>query len=205
MLTRMASGGASGLPRRSLMTVSLALCAFFAFAHGCSSRTASSGAGSEAGTGGGAPQTASPAEASAKAAGQAPSGAATRERAPSDASSSADSSAQASPQPAPVEALSYEARLGKGVYRHYCQTCHGESGAGDGFNAFNLDPRPRDLSDPAFQSAKSDADLADAIRRGGAGVGLSALMPPWGHTLSAQQIADVILYVRSLRKPPAAS
>jgi mono/diheme cytochrome c family protein len=96
---------------------------------------------------------------------------------------------------------SYEMRLGKHVFQHYCQTCHGETGAGDGFNAFNLDPRPRDLSDPAFQSKKSDADLADAVRRGGSGVGLSPLMPPWGRTLSAQEIDQVVLYIRSLKKP----
>lgn len=101
---------------------------------------------------------------------------------------------------APVD--SYELRLGKGTYHHYCQTCHGETGAGDGFNAFNLDPRPRDLSDPAFQKKKTDVELADTIRRGGAGVGLSALMPPWGHTLSARQIDEVILSIRSLRKAP---
>ncbi|HSP93775.1 MAG TPA: cytochrome c [Thermoanaerobaculia bacterium] len=100
---------------------------------------------------------------------------------------------------APVD--SYELRLGKGIYGHYCQTCHGETGAGDGFNAFNLDPRPRDLSDPALQKKKSDAELADTIRRGGAGVGQSVLMPPWGHTLSARQIDEVILYLRALRKP----
>ena len=35
--------------------------------------------------------------------------------------------------------------MGQEIYRHDCQTCHGEGGAGDGFNAFNLDPRPRDL------------------------------------------------------------
>ena len=95
---------------------------------------------------------------------------------------------------------SYELRLGKGIFGHYCQTCHGETGAGDGFNAFNLDPRPRDLSDPALQKKKSDADLADAIRRGGSGVGLSPLMPPWGRTLSRAEIDQVVLYIRSLRK-----
>jgi mono/diheme cytochrome c family protein len=104
--------------------------------------------------------------------------------------------------PAPRPEASYELRLGKGIYARYCQTCHGETGAGDGFNAFNLDPRPRDLSDPALQKKKSDAELTDAVRRGGAGVGLSALMPPWGHTLSARQIGEVVLYVRSLGRKP---
>jgi mono/diheme cytochrome c family protein len=105
--------------------------------------------------------------------------------------------------PASAPPLSYEMRRGADVYRHYCQTCHGETGAGDGFNAFNLDPRPRDLSDPAFQGRKPDAELADTIRRGGSGVGLSALMPPWGRTLSEGQIRDVISYLRTLRRRPA--
>ena len=95
----------------------------------------------------------------------------------------------------------YELRIGKEIYGHYCQTCHGETGAGDGFNAFNLDPRPRDLSAPAFQKKKTDAELADAVRRGGAGVGLAAVMPPWGHTLSSRQIDQVVLYLRYLRAP----
>ena len=96
---------------------------------------------------------------------------------------------------------SYEAQLGHDVFTHYCATCHGDAGAGDGFNAYNLDPHPRDLSDPILQKTKTDADLGDTIRRGGSGVGLSSLMPPWGRTLSERQIAEVVLYVRSLRKP----
>jgi mono/diheme cytochrome c family protein len=112
-------------------------------------------------------------------------------------------------RPAPVKpaaakpkppAPSYELRLGRATFQHYCQTCHGETGAGDGFNAFNLDPHPRDLSDPKFQKAKTDADLADAIQRGGAGVGLSSLMPPWGKTLTREQVDQVVLYLRSLEK-----
>jgi mono/diheme cytochrome c family protein len=108
--------------------------------------------------------------------------------------------AAARPAAAAAPEEPYEMRLGKNIYAHYCQNCHGETGAGDGFNAFNLDPRPRDLSDPAFQKKKTDADFADAVRRGGTGVGLSPLMPPWGHTLSARQIDEVVLYLRALRK-----
>ena len=119
--------------------------------------------------------------------------------APSSTAAAAEAKA---PPPTPTPTLSYEARLGQEVYRHYCQTCHGETGAGDGFNAFNLDPKPRDLSDPAFQAKKTDADLEDTVRRGGSGVGLSALMPPWGRTLSDDEVHDVILFVRSLRRPP---
>jgi mono/diheme cytochrome c family protein len=113
---------------------------------------------------------------------------------------------QATPRTESPSSASYEVRLGRETYRHYCLTCHGDTGAGDGFNAFNLDPHPRDLSDPAFERRKTDADLVDVIRRGGSGVGLSALMPPWGHTLSPRQIQDVVLYVRFLgRSAPVAA
>ena len=124
-------------------------------------------------------------------------GACARKAAPTAVKAPA-ASATAALAPATAAPLPYEARLGKVTFTHYCQTCHGESGAGDGFNAFNLDPHPRDLSDPEFQKKKSDAELADAIQRGGAGVGLSALMPPWGHTLSARQIDELVLYLRTL-------
>ena len=99
--------------------------------------------------------------------------------------------------------LPYELRQGREVYQHYCRTCHGDTGAGDGFNAYNLDPHPRDLSDPAFQKAKTDADLKDVVRRGGLGVGLSALMPPYGHTLTPDQVDQVVGYLRTFKAPPA--
>jgi mono/diheme cytochrome c family protein len=101
---------------------------------------------------------------------------------------------------APRPPHAYELQLGKEVYQTYCAGCHGLTGAGDGFNAFNLDPRPRDLGDPALQKRKSDVDLADAIRRGGAGVGLTSLMPPWGHTIDERHINAVVLYIRSLHR-----
>ena len=99
----------------------------------------------------------------------------------------------------------YEMEIGKQTFHTYCAGCHGDTGQGDGFNAFNLDPHPRDLGDPAFQKSKSNADLADTIRRGGSGVGLSSLMPPWGHTLDARHVDAVVLYVRSLRRGPSAA
>lgn len=101
---------------------------------------------------------------------------------------------------APARPTQYQLQLGKSVFATYCAPCHGDTGAGDGSNSFNLDPHPRDLSDPAFQKKKTDADLKDVIERGGSGVGLSSLMPPWGRTLSREQIDQTILYVRTLRK-----
>ena len=84
----------------------------------------------------------------------------------------------------PTPDLGYNAREAQALYRHYCLNCHGGEGQGDGFNAYNLDPRPRSLADSAFQAQHYDADLLTAIRSGGGAVGLSTGMPPWGRTLN---------------------
>jgi mono/diheme cytochrome c family protein len=55
-----------------------------------------------------------------------------------------------------VPAAGYNVREGGVLFRHYCAVCHGGEGHGDGFNAYNLDPKPRDLADPAFQAQRSD-------------------------------------------------
>jgi mono/diheme cytochrome c family protein len=98
----------------------------------------------------------------------------------------------------PMPALGYNAREGAVVYRHYCSTCHGNEGHGDGFNAYNLDPKPRDLADPAFQSKRSDEDLVTVIRSGGGAAGLSTGMPPWGRTLSERKVRNVVDFLRTL-------
>ncbi len=98
----------------------------------------------------------------------------------------------------PIPDLGYNAREGRALYRHYCLNCHGDVGKGDGFNAFNLDPRPRSLADSTFQVQHSDSDLVTAIRSGGSAVGLSTGMPPWGRTLNERQIQNVVVYLRTL-------
>ena len=98
----------------------------------------------------------------------------------------------------PIPDLGYNAREGRALYRHYCLNCHGDGGEGDGFNAYNLDPRPRSLADSTFQAQHSDPDLVAAIRSGGGAVGLSTGMPPWGRTLNERQIRNVVDYLRSL-------
>ena len=47
-------------------------------------------------------------------------------------------------------------------------------------------------------SKLSDDDLLKTIKNGGASVGKSPLMPPWGASLNDDQIKDVIAYVRTL-------
>jgi mono/diheme cytochrome c family protein len=94
--------------------------------------------------------------------------------------------------------LGYNARQGKALFEYYCATCHGTAGRGDGFNSYNLDPKPQDLTDQKLQSQRSDDDLATVIRSGGGAAGLSTAMPPWGRTLTELQIRNLVVYVRLL-------
>lgn len=109
----------------------------------------------------------------------------------------ADSSGQASPA-SPVKVLSYEETRGAVVFGKYCAVCHGVEGKGDGFNAFNLDPHPRDFSDSTYMKALSDEQIVQTISGGGRSVNKSPLMPAYGWTLGKQQIRYLASYVRSL-------
>lgn len=99
----------------------------------------------------------------------------------------------------PVSDLPYNAREGRTVFLHYCAPCHGEGGHGDGFNAYNLDPRPRDLSNPEFQANRSDEELIAVVRSGGGVAGLSNGMPPWGRALNERQVNNVVAFLRTLK------
>lgn len=86
----------------------------------------------------------------------------------------------------------------RSTYTKYCAVCHGEQGQGDGFNAFNLDPKPKSFSDSAVVKNFNDDYLYRVIAEGGEGVGLSASMPPYGRNLSQEEIRRLTLFVRAL-------
>jgi mono/diheme cytochrome c family protein len=95
-----------------------------------------------------------------------------------------------------TEGLTYAEGQGKQLFGRYCATCHGDGGQGDGQNASNLNPSVPDLT--------ASKNLADAIyvRRviaeGSAAVGRSPLSPPWGRSLSSQEIEYLTLYCQAL-------
>ena len=82
------------------------------------------------------------------------------------------------------------------AYTQTCQTCHGASGAGDGPGAVALDPKPAAFSDVEFWETRTDADLITVIRQGGAAVGRSVLMPPWGTLYDDEQAQQIVDYLR---------
>ncbi len=92
------------------------------------------------------------------------------------------------------------AEKGKGLFSKYCGGCHGPTGKGDGAAAAALNPKPKDLTDKAYVAALKDQYLFDLIQKGGAAVGKSPLIPPFGSQLKDGDIRDVIAFIRSLAK-----
>jgi len=97
--------------------------------------------------------------------------------------------------------LTYVESQGKRLFGQYCATCHGDEGRGDGQNASNLNPPPPDLT--AANAPRDPGLIRQVIVQGSAAVGRSALSPPWGRSLSAQQIDYLVAYCRAVgRKKP---
>jgi mono/diheme cytochrome c family protein len=93
---------------------------------------------------------------------------------------------------------------GKAKYAQLCASCHGATGGGDGIAAAGLDPKPAHHNDGNYMNPLSNDHLTKVITSGGASVGKSALMAPWGSVLGPQGVQDVIAYVRTLANPPYA-
>ena len=99
----------------------------------------------------------------------------------------------------PAAASAGDAAAGKAKYDMFCSSCHGASGKGDGPAGAALNPKARDFTDAAWQDATDDATIHKAIKEGGAAIGKSPLMPPWGASLSDADIDNVVAYIRSLK------
>jgi len=92
-----------------------------------------------------------------------------------------------------------EFRISKGevLYGRYCAFCHGDTGAGDGLNAYSIPVKPRDFTDRAVIAQRTDEELARVIRAGGPSLKLSQYMPVFEKTLSPLQIRYLVEYIRT--------
>jgi mono/diheme cytochrome c family protein len=82
------------------------------------------------------------------------------------------------------------------AYKTYCVLCHGAGAEGNGRAARLYTPPPANLVTSTF----NDDYWELMIRRGGAGMGRSGFMPPWGDQLTDEQIRDLVVYLRSMSR-----
>jgi mono/diheme cytochrome c family protein len=100
-------------------------------------------------------------------------------------------------------ALGYQEMLGAKVSEIHCIRCHdSESTAARVSNLDNLTAKPHLFTDGAFLNTMSDADLSAMISHGGNGLNKSPEMPPYGNTLTKQEIAALVAYMRAMADPP---
>ena len=98
--------------------------------------------------------------------------------------------------------LDYQQAQGKRVFYHNCVWCHSDSTPAGPSNRYNLTPTPPLANDGETINGLSDEFMQNVITLGGDAMGKSAMMPPWGHTLTQQEIKAVITFLRAIAQPP---
>ena len=102
----------------------------------------------------------------------------------------------------PAATAAADPARGAAQYQMLCASCHGARGAGDGPAGQALTPRPARHDDGSYMNALSNQHLFRVIKEGGAAVGKSPMMAPWGGALSDDQIRDLVAFIRTLATPP---
>lgn len=98
--------------------------------------------------------------------------------------------------------LSYQQAQGKRIFYQQCVWCHADSTPAGPSNRSSLTPVPPLLNDGATLNAESDEYMRNVVTLGGVAMGKSAMMPPYGRVLSAEEIRSVIAFTRAIAEPP---
>lgn len=83
-------------------------------------------------------------------------------------------------------------KLGRGLFSTNCAECHGEAGTGGG-------DAPT-LASKEFLSSTSDAQIEALVSAGVSGTDMSAWGLDYGGTLTAEQVRQVVQYLRAQEK-----
>ena len=100
-------------------------------------------------------------------------------------------------------ALGYQEVLGRELNEQYCSRCHNPESTPERVSNYdNLEVKPHPFTEEETLNKISDADLVAIISHGGPALNKSALMPPYGYTLSKSDVQAVIAYIRAISDPP---
>ena len=100
-------------------------------------------------------------------------------------------------------ALGYQQQVGFQLDEKYCARCHNPESTPERVSNYdNLDVKPHKFTEGDTLNKMSDAELTAIISHGGPALNKSALMPPYGYTLSKTEIEALISYIRLISDPP---
>lgn len=100
-------------------------------------------------------------------------------------------------------ALGYQQQLGFQLDNKFCARCHNPESTPERVSNYdNLEVKPHPFSEGDTLNKMSDAELTAIISHGGPALNKSALMPPYGYTLSKAEIEALIAYIRLISDPP---
>jgi mono/diheme cytochrome c family protein len=100
-------------------------------------------------------------------------------------------------------ALGYQQRLGSILAEKQCSRCHDPESSPERVSNFdNLAVKPHPFTEGNALNKMSDAELTSIIMHGGPALNRSALMPPYGNTLSESDVRALIAYIRAVADPP---
>ena len=104
--------------------------------------------------------------------------------------------------PQHVIPLNYQQAQGKRIFYQQCVWCHADATPAGPSNRSNLTPVPPLLNDGAVLNAESEENMRNIVTLGGAAMGKSPMMPPYGRMLSAEEIRSVVAFTRAIAQPP---
>ena len=81
------------------------------------------------------------------------------------------------------------------MFETVCAMCHGMSGMGDGQAAANLNPKPRNYTDPAWQASVTDDQIRQTILQGGQAMGKSPMMPGQPQLKDQPEVLDELVKI----------
>ncbi len=100
-------------------------------------------------------------------------------------------------------ALGYQQQVGFQLDNKYCARCHDPESTPERVSNYdNLEVKPHPFTEGDTLNKMSDAELMAIIGHGGPALNKSALMPPYGYTLSKTEIEALIAYIRLISDPP---
>jgi mono/diheme cytochrome c family protein len=100
-------------------------------------------------------------------------------------------------------ALGYQEMFGSQLNDQYCARCHTQESTPERVSNYdNLEVKPHTFTEGDTLNKMSDTDLVAIISHGGPALSKSALMPPYGYTLSKSEIQALVAYIRIVSDPP---